>query len=182
MIFNEESNNKTKGMMLMFTSSLLKHFLFSVLFSFFALSSTAVYAMNEDKQDVAKLLAKDKAPDGVVFELIGNEGDYLLNALKKVETYKEQLQKKFSELDIAVVSHGSEQFNLTKKKQSEAKETHSHVRRLVASDVPVHICETHASWRNVTPEDFPNYITVSSTGPAEIRQYQASGYKLVVIN
>lgn len=165
----------------MIKSFLYKRLFFSLLFGFFTFSSSAVFAVDDDQQDVLDLLAEDKAPDGVVFELIGNEGDYLLNALEKVKSYKEQLQKKFPKLDIAVVSHGSEQFNLTKNNQGKSKEAHSHVQRLVASDVPVHICETHASWRGVTSDDFPDYITVSATGPAQIRQYQELGYILVVI-
>jgi len=147
----------------------------------FVLSSAAVYAMDEDRQQVAYLLARDKAPDGVVFELIGDEDDYLLDALEKVKAYKQQLHEKFPELDIAVVSHGAEQFNLTKNNQSREKEAHSHVQQLVAADVPVHVCETHASWRGITPEDFPDYITVSTTGPAQINEYEELGYILVVI-
>ena len=160
---------------------LFKGFFFCLVAIFSALSSASVFAMGGDQQEVAALLAEDEAPDGVVFELIGNEGDYLLNALNKVETYTEQLRNKFPGLDIAVVSHGAEQFNLTSNNQSHAEEAHAHVQQLVASDVPVHVCETHASWRGVTPEDFPDYITVSSTGPAQINQYEELGYTLVVI-
>lgn len=159
-----------------------KHVFFSLLAALLALSSFATYATGGDEQEVAYLLTYDPAPDGVVFELIGNEDEYLLNALKKVKTYKEQLQEKFPGLDIAVVSHGSEQFNLTRNNQSKAQEAHSHVQQLVASDVPVHICETHASWRDVMPEDFPDYITVSTTGPGQISQYQELGYILIVID
>ena len=165
---------------------MIKSFLFKRLFSsllliVFACSSFTAYAMDDDQQEVAELLTKDKAPDGVVFELIGNQDDYLLNALKKVRDYKEQLQNKFPKLDIAVVSHGAEQFNLTRNNQSSEEEAHSYVQQLVASDVPVHVCETHASWRGVTAEDFPDYINVSATGPAQIKQYQEMGYILVVI-
>jgi len=153
----------------MLTSSAIKTIFLSFLISLFALSSAVATAADEDMDQmyVAELLAQDEAPDGVVFELIGNEGDYLLNAIKKVETYKEQLQKKFPELKIAVVSS--------------AKDTHKRVQRLVESDVPVHICEVHASWRDVAPEDFPDYISVSSTGPAEIKNYQEFGYKLIIV-
>ncbi|MGB1311891.1 MAG: hypothetical protein ACPG47_11800 [Leucothrix sp.] len=165
----------------MFKSFLIKPLFLSLLLCCFAISSTAASAMDLDQEKVAEMLAETEAPDGVVFELIGNEGDYLLNAIKKVETYKAQLQKKFPELEIAVVSHGSEQFNLTKAKQSESKDTHTRVQRLVADDVPVHICAVHASWRDVAPEDFPDYISVSSTGPAEVRNYQALGYTLIVV-
>jgi intracellular sulfur oxidation DsrE/DsrF family protein len=165
----------------MMKSCLFKGFFFSLGLLFFVFSSNTIYAMGGDQQEVAALLAEDEAPDGVVFELIGNEGDYLLNALNKVKTYKAQLQKKFPGLDIAVVSHGSEQFNLTSDNQNKAQEAHAHVQQLVAADVPVHVCETHASWRGVTPEDFPEYITVSTTGPAQINQYEELGYTLVVI-
>ena len=164
----------------MLKSLIIKHFI-SLAIVFAALSSATVHALDEDQQKVAYLLARDKAPDGVVFELIGDEDDYLLNALEKVKTYKEQLQKKFPGLDIAVVSHGSEQFNLTKDNQGKAQEAHAHVQQLVAADVPVHVCETHASWRGVTPEDFPDYINVSTTGPAQINQYEELGFILVVI-
>jgi intracellular sulfur oxidation DsrE/DsrF family protein len=166
----------------MIKPSLSLHFFCCLLLALIALFSTATYAMDADQQAVTKLLSRDRAPEGVVFELIGNEDDYLLSALEKVKSYKKQLQNKFPDLDIAVVSHGSEQFNLTTSKQSKAREAHAHVQQLVASDVPVHVCETHASWRDVTPEDFPDYITVSSTGPAQIRQYEDLGYTLVVID
>jgi len=167
-------------MIFVLKSFIIKRFI-SLSLVFVALLSPSAYAMDDDQQQVAYLLARDKAPDGVVFELIGNQDDYLLYALEKVKNYKEQLQKKFPGLDIAVVSHGSEQFNLTRSNQSIAREAHSHVQRLVASDVPVHICETHASWRGITAEDFPDYITVSTTGPAQINEYEELGYILVVI-
>jgi len=135
-----------------------------------------------DKEDIDKLLAMSETPDGVVFELIGSDGAYLTKSLEKVQKYKEQLQKKFPKLDIAVVSHGSEQFSLTTDNAKKYKKAHDGVKRLVASDVPVYICETHASWRDVTAEEFPDYINVAPQGPAQIKQYQELGYTLVVID
>ena len=162
--------------------TLLKTTLFSLLLALFTFSSNAI--ADEDDTDhmlVAELLTQEEAPEGVVFELIGNEGDYLLKAIKKVEDYKAQLQKQFPDLEVAVVSHGSEQFNLTTAKKGQAKDAHKRVQRLVADDVPVHICAVHASWRDVAPEDFPEYISISSTGPGEVRNYQEMGYKLIVV-
>ena len=148
---------------------------------FSLLSFSNVFA-NDEKQDIDALLKQNKAPDGVVFELIGSENsDYLPNTLKKIEGYKKQLQAKFPKLDIAVVSHGAEQFNLTSNNKDKEKESHSSVQRLVAADVPVHICETHASWRGVTAGDFPEYISPSSQGPTQIKSYQEMAYTLVVI-
>ncbi len=135
-----------------------------------------------DKDDVAKLLTETEAPKGVVFEVVGSNGSYLTKALDKIQKYKEQLQKKFPDLDIAVVSHGSEQFALTRDNAKKYKKAHDGVKRLVASDVPVYICETHASWRGVTAKEFPDYINVASQGPVQIKQYQELGYTLVVID
>jgi len=155
----------------MFKSSLIITFLLLV---------APVFA--SDKEDIANILTKTETPDGVVFEVIGSDGSYLTKALDKIQKYKEQLQKKFPDLDIAVVSHGSEQFALTSDNAKKYKKAHSSVKRLVASDVPVYICETHASWRDITAEEFPDYINVASQGPAQIKQYQELGYTLVVID
>ena len=135
-----------------------------------------------DNEDIAQILTKSETPDGVVFEVIGSDGNYLTKALEKIQGYKKVLQEKFPKLDIAVVSHGSEQFALTTDNANKFKKAHSSVKRLVASDVPVYICETHASWRDVTAEEFPEYINVASQGPAQIKQYQELGYTLVVID
>jgi len=158
----------------MFKTSSVLAFLTSLLFTFTTFAS--------DKEDIAHILTKSETPDGVVFELIGSNGDYLTNALEKIQNYKEQLQTKFPKIDIAVVSHGSEQFALTSDNAQKFKKAHSSVKRLVASDVPVYICETHASWRDVSAEEFPDYISVASQGPAQIKQYQELGYTLVVID
>jgi len=134
-----------------------------------------------DKEDIAKILTSTETPDGVVFEVIGSDGEYLTRALEKIQSYKKQLQAKFPKLDIAVVSHGSEQFALTRDNAQKFKKAHNSVKRLVASDVPVYVCETHASWRDVSAEEFPDYINVAAQGPAQIKQYQELGYLLVVI-
>lgn len=150
--------------------------------SFITLMLFTAFSFASDKEDIAKILSESETPDGIVFELIGSDGKYLTTALEKVQKYKQQLQKKFPKLDIAVVSHGSEQFALTTNNGDKNKKAHSAVKRLVASDVPVYICETHASWRDVSAEDFPKYVSVAAQGPAQIKQYQELGYILVVID
>jgi len=150
--------------------------------SLFVFSSSLFAA---DKQDIDKILNQKEAPDGIVFEVIGSDEDYLSDAIERIQQYQKRLQIKFPKLDIAVVSHGSEQFALTKnyaaKNALKNKETHKNIKRLIDSDVPVYICETHASWRDVQASDFPSYITIAAQGPAQIKQYQELGYRLIVI-
>ena len=157
--------------------------LFKQLSMLMLLSLISLTTFATDKIDIERILNMTDTPDGVVFELIGSENSkYLPNALKKVETYKLQLQKKFPDIEIAVVSHGSEQFELTKTNASKENESHDLVKRITLDNIPVHICETHANWRGVDAEDFPDYITISAQGPIQIKQYQELGYLLVVIN
>ena len=56
------------------------------------------------------------------------------------------------------------------------------VQALVAADVPVHVCETHAGWYGVTAEDFPDYVNVAPTGPGQVRLYEELGYDLIVVD
>lgn len=174
------------------STTLLQRFLFSLLLGCLAFSSPSLYAKNaentenkavdEDQQAISDLLAQKTPPDGVVFELIGSaDSNYLPNALEKIKTYKKQLQAKFPKLEIVVVSHGAEQFELMTENVDKENKTHRLVKHLVAEDVPVHICETHASWRGKGVEDFPDYITPSPTGPAQIEQYEELGYTLIVV-
>ncbi len=152
-----------------------------MLILFITISPVTTFA-DEETEMISEILEMSKTPDGVVFELIGSEdNDYLPTALEKIEAYKKQLQEKFPKIEIAVVSHGAEQFELTKKNVKGSQQSHKRVQRLVAADVAVHICETHASWRGVTPEDFPDYITPSPQGPIQIKQYQELGYILIVV-
>jgi intracellular sulfur oxidation DsrE/DsrF family protein len=66
--------------------------------------------------------------------------------------------------------------------QVENMEIHQQVQALVAEDVPVHVCETHAGWYGVTAEDFPDYVDVAPTGPGQVSLYQELGYDLIVID
>jgi intracellular sulfur oxidation DsrE/DsrF family protein len=134
-----------------------------------------------DQQAVNELLSRDEAPAGVVFEVIAG-ADGLRWAIPQIQHYSTQLRERFADLPIAVVTHGGEQFALQTSEQGEYAEVHATVRSLVGEqDIPIHVCETHASWRGVDPEDFPDYVDVTPAGPAQINDYQALGYELVMV-
>ena len=131
-------------------------------------------------QEIQKIVASKTQPTGVVFEIVlGDDG--LRKAIPEIKNYVSQLKAKHPKIKIAVVSHGREQFALQKKHQKKYQAVHKEVKELVKLDVPVHICEKHASWRGVQPEDFPKYVSVSSQGPQEVRNYVEFGYKLIVL-
>jgi intracellular sulfur oxidation DsrE/DsrF family protein len=142
------------------------------------LSSLGAVSANED---VDALLARSESPHGVVFEIVEADEAALEELLPQVRDAIEKIRSKFPETEFAVVSHGKEEFALQTKYQTELTEIHQQVQSLVAEDVPVYVCETHAGWYGVTAADFPEYVNVAPTGPGQIKLYEELDYELIVI-
>ncbi len=143
------------------------------------LCTFAVAAGPGSDQQVRALIDAGKAPVGVVFEVAAEHGG-LQWALPKIKKYVGMLRAKYPGIKFAVVSHGDELFALQKKYRQREAGTHRMAKNLFQDDqVPIHICETYAGWSGVQPEDFPDYVSVSTQGPQEIRNYQEFGYRLI---
>lgn len=132
--------------------------------------------------ELLRFLEDKEAPPGIVIEIVSGDRDLLRELLPEVRSDIEKLRAKFPDLSIAIVSHGSEQFSLTTEQRREHAGTHQLVEQLVKQDkINVHVCGTHASWYNVMPEDFPDYVDVTPAGPAQINDYEELGYELIVL-
>jgi intracellular sulfur oxidation DsrE/DsrF family protein len=131
--------------------------------------------------DVDALLLRSDAPHGVVFEIVEGDESALEELLPGVRRAIERIRARFQQTEFAVVSHGREEFALQIEYQNEYAIIHQQVQSLVAEDVPVHVCATHASWYGVSPEDFPEYVNVAPTGPGQIQLYLELDYELIVI-
>ena len=134
---------------------------------------------NEALQRVLNL---SKAPEGVVFEIVEGDELALEQTLPRVRRAIEQIRERFSQTEFAIVSHGREEFALQSQYQQSLPEIHQQVKLLVADEVPVHVCETHAGWYGVTAEDFPDYVNVAPTGPGQINLYIEMGYELILMD
>ncbi len=131
--------------------------------------------------EASDFLQLDPIPDGIVFEIVEAGEDDLTELLPKVRQIIETIKAEHPDIDFAVVSHGREEFALQTKNQQTYSDIHDNVRSLVADDVPVYVCETHAGWYGVTAEDFPDYVNVAPTGPGQVGLYEELGYYLIVI-
>ena len=134
---------------------------------------------NEDLQRVLNL---SDAPDGVVFEIVESNDEALQEIIPKVKKAIQKIRERFPQTDFAVVSHGLEEFELQTQYRQSSPVLHQQVQSLVANDVPVHVCETHAGWYGVTAEDFPDYVDVAPSGPAQINLYRELGYELILMD
>lgn len=161
------------------TAKFLRTYFIALLLLATGLASQAGLA--SDRYTVADILTMDEAPTGVVFEVVSGRDDYLQTALENFNTYQQQLKERFPEIELAIVSHGLEQFALTTTNQPTYDSIHGLVKRITASDVPVTVCGNHARMRGVAATEFPDYVEVAARGPAAVAAYQDQGYLLVML-
>jgi len=132
--------------------------------------------------DVETLLAAEEAPVGVVFEIVSGEEGLLSRLLPAIKSDIKKLRENFPGIPVAIVTHGGEQFDLLTENRDSETAAHKLAEELVNSDdVNVHVCGVHASWRNKGAEDFPDYVNVAVTGPAQIKTYVDMDYELIVL-
>ncbi|MEW5972292.1 MAG: DsrE family protein [Pseudomonadota bacterium] len=159
--------------------SCLRHGLILLFLGGIPLAAQAVEPRLLDAQ-VDALLLHGSAPPGVVFEVESWDPRSLYTLLPWVERQAVRLRERFPGLDMAVVTHGREQFTLMRSEAASHAPVHEAVRRLRAANVRVHVCGEHASWRGVTPEQFIADVDVAASGPAQINDYLRLDWALVV--
>lgn len=134
----------------------------------------------DSNQQIEDILSQKEAPAGIVFEIVTGAANSLEWALPEVQNYIKELRARFPKLEVAIVTHGNEQFALKTNNDKKYKKVHSLTQQLVQKDhVPLHVCGTYASWKNVSEEEFPEYVDVAAAGPATINDYVALDYILV---
>lgn len=128
------------------------------------------------------LIARDQRPEGVVIEIVSSDRMLLNTLLPELNADIQRLRNKYPDLPIAIVTHGQEQFMLTRNNRSEAEQAHGVVEQLaVKDDIEVHVCGTYASWFGVSENDFPEYVNVAPAGPVQINNYEELGYELITL-
>lgn len=142
---------------------------------------TSVWSQEYKNYEVEKLLNANEAPSGVVFEIITWEKNAWDWATPMLKQFRTQLLTKFPELDIALVSHGGEQFELVKSKEAENKQSFKVLKSLTNEGVDVHVCGTHSSWRDVPEAAYADFIDVSPSGPAQINDYIKLGFTHILL-
>lgn len=139
---------------------------------FTALLSTNAYAFNA----LSELLTQDRPP-GIVIEITSGDPLYLKKIMPELKQDINNLQKKFKDLPVAIVSHARESLILSNDGSSKHKKLHKQIKELSDNtNTTVHVCGTYASWFNISESDFPEYINVSPAGPVQVDDYIELGY------
>jgi len=146
--------------------------------AWFVLASPALAA----PATLDELLARPAAPAGVVFEIVDRDPGALELALPWVKQAAQRLKARHPGLPMALVTHGNEMFALQTGQRAGNEAIHQIAQSLSRDDgIPVHVCETYAGRRGLAAEDFPAYIDVAPTGPAQIRNYEMLDYVRLVV-
>ncbi len=156
---------------------MLRFFLNFLFLGFLSASDLAV------GRELEQLLQDDAAPPGVVIEILTSDASGLEWALPRAGEAIRQLRQRFPALPVAIVSHGREEFALTRSQAGKHLAAHQLVKQLKRDDdVQLHVCGAHAEMFKISSEDFPEYVDVSASGPAQINDYKALGYEELLID
>jgi intracellular sulfur oxidation DsrE/DsrF family protein len=146
-----------------------------------SLLQTACSKSNEEA--LLKILSSGEPPAGVVFEIASGDDEGLNWAIPVVQSYAKQLRTKFPAIKLAVVSHGEEQFQLTKDNRQDFAATHQQVASLITNQgVEIHVCGNYAASWGIDGEEFVDYVDVAARGPAQVNAYEDAGYEVLFIN
>ena len=143
--------------------SKLSNFIALLLFCLGAVAQAAEYR----HATVSRLLQAEQAPDGVVFELISWD--------------QKTWQWAAPMIDVAVVSHGGEQFQLTKSAAQQQPRAIAQLQSLTDEGVNLHVCGTHSYWNDVEESAYLDMVDVSPSGPAQINDYIKLGYTHILL-
>ena len=131
--------------------------------------------------DIDRMLQSGQEPDGVVIELISWDDQTWNWAAPMITDLRRQLQQRFPAIEVAVVSHGGEQFQLTKESAQEQPEAIAQLSLLSDEGVSLHVCGTHSSWKDVPDTAYIDIVDVSPSGPAQINDYIKLGFQHILL-
>jgi intracellular sulfur oxidation DsrE/DsrF family protein len=131
--------------------------------------------------EVDRLLAANQEPDGVVFELMAWEDNTWDWASPMIASLIGQLRQKYPTIDIALVSHGAELFDLALSQNNAEHPSIKILESLSDKNVAVHVCGNYASFKGLGVDDFLPFVDVVPSGPAQVEDYIKLGFVHIVL-
>lgn len=139
-----------------------------------------IWAGDKEEDAIAAIFRLERAPAGIVFEIVGGDNKTLRNAIQRSKDYMQRIKKKFPQSKFVVVSHGLEQFALTRDNINEYPLLHQQVHSLVNHNhVTLQVCGSLSEMTGHDINAFPDYVEVVDAVPLQIETYQEQGYHLI---
>jgi len=145
------------------------------------LISGELFGTDYRHHEVARLLAANQEPDGIVFELMAWEDNTWDWASPMIEALTGQLRQKYPAIDIALVSHGAELFDLGLNQNNAEDPSVKLLESISNNNVGVHVCGNYASFKGMGVGDFLPFVDVVPSGPAQLEDYIKLGFEHIVL-
>lgn len=128
---------------------------------------------------LAQLLAIGQPPAGVVFEIVAWEDNTWDWAAPMLRDYADRLRARYPRLELALVSHGAELFDLARQSALQDEPGILELGRLSAEGVEIHVCGEYAKWKRLGPQDFLDFVDVAASGSALLADYIELGFERI---
>ena len=135
----------------------------------------------QSEVSIDEILAMETPPPGVVLDVDEWDSDALRWAVPLMRDYVDRLRARFPDLEIAVVSHGDEEFALMSNAQGEYAAVQRGVEELVADKVPVHVCAGHAIMSGYSENGFVDFVEPVSSGVETVASYRLRGFVYILL-
>ena len=149
---------------------------FRLLFVFCSIGFALPAGAASTAEIIDKLLANETPPAGIVFDIDEWDSDALQWAIPLVRGHVDRLRTRFPGLEIAIVSHGDEEFALMQYAKPNFGTVHREVEALVADQVPVHVCAGHAVMSGYNENGFVDYVDKVPAGVETVAEYRRRGF------
>ncbi|MFT5221548.1 MAG: intracellular sulfur oxidation DsrE/DsrF family protein [Planctomycetota bacterium] len=128
---------------------------------------------------VEQLIAQEQEPDGVVFELMTWEDNSWNWAVPLLGQFIRQLQQRFPGLDVALVSHGAEMFDLSLRADKKDDPAIKQLEGLYSNGLEVHVSADYAKYKRLDANSFLDFVDVPDSSDAQLENYQQLGFVLI---
>ncbi len=171
-----------------YTQKIINKFYFILLF-FLTFPGVQCFSQEEPslanpfpEQSEINMIISGEEPGGIVFLVMEYDEEALYWVLPRVTRYAQQLRDKWNDLPISILSHGDEMFSLLEEFKSLNKKLHQSIKELAKNyDVVFQVCGSYASFSDIDASEFPDYIDVVPSAPAEITNYRQMEYKFITM-
>jgi len=148
---------------------------------FTSVFATSIHAQEFRLASVDALIAGDIVPEGVAFEIITWEDNAWEWAAPMLQSLTEQLRNRYPDLDIALISHGNELFDLAIKNKDRSEAFINTLQSLSEDNVNIHVCGDFAKYKHLGTNDFLPFVDVSPSGPAQLQDYINLGFDHIML-
>ena len=133
-------------------------------------------AVLAEQAALENLFTARQPPEGVVFEIIAWQDHSWDWAAPRLRVYVDRLRARFPGLEMALISHGAELFELTRQAGLQRQPAILELARLAAEGLEIYVCGEYAAWKRLGQKDFLDFVDVAASGSAQLADYLELGF------